>query len=276
MRLLVCLVVVLALVREAVAALEGLGQAPRFGRWAFATDGGYTAALKKITTIGYAPGDEKFAQTSFDQVKVDNIVAAAAGYAFVGIVGVHRDVGRPGREHRQDGQVQRVGAGRHPDAHPVTAPDPAITEPLHTRFDVRDDLAIGQLDLAIIDVLARYSRTLDWLDDEGQASCFWPDAAIDYGFFKGSAADFVPVVMAIERGSARRWHFFSPPAIRLVDGAHAEVESYGLTAGARRTEAGGYAGTMYGGRYLDAFEKRGGEWRISRRDYVLDWSVSTP
>lgn len=72
-----------ALVRAAVEALEGVGQAPRFGRWSFATDGGYTAALKKITTIGYAPGDEKFAQTPFDQVKVDNIVAAAAGYAAI-------------------------------------------------------------------------------------------------------------------------------------------------------------------------------------------------
>lgn len=72
-----------ALVRESVAALESLGQTPRFGRWSFATDGGYTAALKKITTIGYAPGDEKFAQTPFDQVKVDNIVAAAAGYAAI-------------------------------------------------------------------------------------------------------------------------------------------------------------------------------------------------
>ena len=97
---------------------------------------------------------------------------------------------------------------------------------------------------AIIDVLARYSRTLDWLDDEGQASCFWPDAAIDYGFFRGSAADFIPAVMAIERRSARRWHLFSPPAIRLIDD----------------------------GRYLDAFEKRGAEWRITRRNYVLDWS----
>jgi len=72
-----------ALVRDAVDALEGLGQTPRFGRWSFATDGGYTAALKRITTIGYAPGDEKFAQTTFDQVKVDNIVAAAAGYAAI-------------------------------------------------------------------------------------------------------------------------------------------------------------------------------------------------
>lgn len=129
---------------------------------------------------------------------------------------------------------------------------------------------------AIFDVLARYSRTLDWLDEEGQASCFWPDAAIDYGFFKGSAAEFVPVVMAIERRSARRWHLSSPPAIRLTGAAHAEVETYGLTAGARQAEDGTYAGTMYGGRYLDAFEKRGTEWRISRRDYVLDWSHPIP
>ncbi|WP_292933796.1 nuclear transport factor 2 family protein [Novosphingobium sp. PASSN1] len=129
---------------------------------------------------------------------------------------------------------------------------------------------------AITDVLARYSRTLDWLDEAGQASCYWPDAPIDYGFFKGSAADFVPVVMAIERRSARRWHLSDPPAIRLTGAAHAEVETYGLTAGARLTETGSYAGTMYGGRYLDAFEKREGEWRISRRDYVLDWSHPIP
>ncbi|WP_298191149.1 nuclear transport factor 2 family protein [Novosphingobium sp.] len=129
---------------------------------------------------------------------------------------------------------------------------------------------------AILDVLARYSRTLDWLDAAGQASCFWPDAAIDYGFFKGTAADFVPVVMAIERRSARRWHLSGQPAIRLVDETHAEVESYGLTAGARQGEDGTYAGTMYGGRYLDAFEKRGAEWRIARRNYVLDWSHPLP
>lgn len=129
---------------------------------------------------------------------------------------------------------------------------------------------------AITDVLARYSRTLDWLDEEGHASCYWPDAAIDYGFFKGLAADFVPVVMAIERASARRWHLSGPPAIHLIDSAHSDVETYGLTAGARQGEDGSYAGTMYGGRYLDVFEKRGGEWRISRRDYVLDWSHPIP
>lgn len=72
-----------ALVRDSVRALEGLGQQPRFGKWNFTTDGGYTAAVKKIATIGYAPGDEKFAQTPFDRVSVDNLVQAAGGYAAI-------------------------------------------------------------------------------------------------------------------------------------------------------------------------------------------------
>ena len=33
---------------------------------------------------------------------------------------------------------------------------------------------------------------------------------------------------------------------------------------------------LFGGRYVDRLEKRGGEWRISRRDYVLDWSHPLP
>lgn len=125
---------------------------------------------------------------------------------------------------------------------------------------------------AIADLLARYSRTLDWLDDAGQATCYWPDAAIDYGFFVGTAADFVPVVMAVERQSARRWHMLNAPAIHLTGANHASAETYGVAAGIRHTDAGEYHGAIYGGRYLDEFEKRGEEWRISKRDYVLDWS----
>ena len=41
------------------------------------------------------------------------------------------------------------------------------------------------------DVLMRYGRTLDWLDESGQQSCFWPDAEIDYGFFQGTGEDCV-------------------------------------------------------------------------------------
>lgn len=125
---------------------------------------------------------------------------------------------------------------------------------------------------AISEVIARYSRTLDWLDDVGQASCYWPDAAIDYGFFVGSAADFIPVVMQIERASKRRWHFLGSLQIELHSARTASTECYGLATGVRE-EDGVWTGNIYGGRYLDEFEKRGGEWRICKRQYVMDWSM---
>lgn len=126
---------------------------------------------------------------------------------------------------------------------------------------------------AIADVLQRYSRTLDWLDDEGQAGCFWPDAPIDYGFFTGSAADFLPVVMAIERASQRRWHFLSAPSIALHSADHASVECYGMATGIREQDDGSWSGGLYGGRYLDEFAKRDGAWRIAKRKYIMDWKM---
>ena len=126
---------------------------------------------------------------------------------------------------------------------------------------------------AIADVLQRYSRTLDWLDDAGQAGCFWPDAHIDYGFFTGSAADFVPVVMGIERSSQRRWHFLSAPSIRFHSEGHAQVECYGMATGIRQQEDGSWSGGLYGGRYLDEFERREEAWRIARRQYIMDWKA---
>lgn len=126
---------------------------------------------------------------------------------------------------------------------------------------------------AIAEVLQRYSRTLDWLDDAGQESCFWPDAHIDYGFFTGNAADFLLVVMAIERASQRRWHNLSAPSIAFHAPDSASVECYGLATGIRQHEDGTWSGGLYGGRYLDEFANRDGEWRISRRQYIMDWRL---
>jgi hypothetical protein len=129
----------------------------------------------------------------------------------------------------------------------------------------------------ISDVMQRYSRTLDWLDDEGQASCFWPEAPIDYGFFTGTAEDFLPVVMEIERASQRRWHMLSRVSIKLHTPTNASVECYGLATGIREQDDGSWSGNLYGGRYLDEFERRAvdGEqqWRISKRQYIMDWRV---
>lgn len=124
---------------------------------------------------------------------------------------------------------------------------------------------------AIGEVVARYARTLDWLDDEGQAGCYWPDADIDYGFFRGTAADFLPVVMATERRSDRRWHMLGGLIVKLHGGGRASSECYGVFAGATRQDDATLAGQLIGGRYLDEWDKRGGEWRISKRLYLVDW-----
>lgn len=124
------------------------------------------------------------------------------------------------------------------------------------------------------EVLLRYGRTLDWLDEPGQASCFWPDADVDFGFFKGSGADWVKAVMEQSKGSVRRWHV-STSILVQIDGDRATAECYAISANSVDVD-GAETDTVFGGRYLDDLEKRDGEWRISKRTYVLDWSQSFP
>ena len=122
---------------------------------------------------------------------------------------------------------------------------------------------------AIRDLLARYSRALDWLDGTQLDGVFFDDAHIDYGFFTGTGKDFKPVVMQIERSTGRRWHMGAQVTIDL-DGDAADVMSYGIAIGAQ-TEAGsdGAELPLFMGYYLDRVEKRGGTWAIARRKYVL-------
>jgi SnoaL-like domain len=125
------------------------------------------------------------------------------------------------------------------------------------------------------DVLTRYGRTLDWLDQTGQEDCFWPDAEVDYGFFQGTGKEWVPVVMAVESSSVRRWHLSTGVTVQ-VQGDRARSECYGLSAGTIENEQGELVDTLFGGRYLDELEKRDGQWRISKRTYIADWVHSFP
>jgi putative selenium metabolism hydrolase len=58
-----------------------LGFLPRLGRWDFSTDGVYTMGVAGIPTIGFGPGEERFAHTVQEQIRVKDIEAAARVYA---------------------------------------------------------------------------------------------------------------------------------------------------------------------------------------------------
>jgi hypothetical protein len=55
-----------------------------------------------------------------------------------------------------------------------------------------------------------------------------------------------------------------------VNGEEAQAESYFEGYHVVRAE-GGAKGFLQGGRYLDRFERRQGEWRIVYRKVVVDW-----
>jgi acetylornithine deacetylase/succinyl-diaminopimelate desuccinylase-like protein len=51
---------------DAIAA--GTGRTPKLRPWTFATDGGHTCGVHGIPTIGYAPGEERFAHTNRERL----------------------------------------------------------------------------------------------------------------------------------------------------------------------------------------------------------------
>jgi putative selenium metabolism hydrolase len=58
-----------------------LGYRPRPGHWQFSTDGTYTAGVAGIPTVGFGPGEERYAHTLEDQVRLNDVVDAARVYA---------------------------------------------------------------------------------------------------------------------------------------------------------------------------------------------------
>jgi len=53
----------------------------KIGKWDFSTDGVYTAGTAEILTIGYGPGDETQAHRPDEHLPIEQLVAAAKGYA---------------------------------------------------------------------------------------------------------------------------------------------------------------------------------------------------
>lgn len=65
---------------------EAYGRAAVLGRWTFSTNGTYWMGKAGIPSIGFGPGDERYAHTTLDQVPLDEVTASARFYALLPLV----------------------------------------------------------------------------------------------------------------------------------------------------------------------------------------------
>lgn len=127
---------------------------------------------------------------------------------------------------------------------------------------------------AIRDVLARYCRAIDRCDVVLLKSVYWDDARDDHGSFCGNAWEFADYVIPALKRMKQTMHQISNVLIDL-NGSEARVETYCVAYHLVPAPNGDTEMTV-GGRYLDRFERRDGEWRIADRLYVMDWNQNAP
>ena len=123
----------------------------------------------------------------------------------------------------------------------------------------------------ISEVLYRYARGCDRVDEGALRACFHPGSVHFHGGFAGLSSDFIDLAMGIVRPLKASSHMISNVMIEL-SGDQAVSECHFL-AHHRRLKADGAREEDYflKGRYLDRFEKRDGAWRIVSRTGLHDY-----
>ena len=121
---------------------------------------------------------------------------------------------------------------------------------------------------AIRDCLLRYCRGIDRCDEAALRSAYWEDATDCHGAWNGSAAGFIAQALPRLRQGGRRVHQITNVLIELHrEVAAVESSFFALQATATQPDRE----TFLCGRYVDRFERRGGEWRVAARTVVYDW-----
>jgi len=125
---------------------------------------------------------------------------------------------------------------------------------------------------AIRDGLYRYARAIDRCDLELLKGCYHPGAPDYHGVFAGKAEDFCPYMLPEMKRYRSVRHTLTNPLIEL-HGDRAFVETFCwcvLFLDAEGGQGNEFVEQIAYGRYLDIWERRAGEWKISYRRLVSD------
>lgn len=146
-------------------------------------------------------------------------------------------------------------------------------------------------------VLKLYCRAIDRLDLELLQSIYHPDGTDDHGSFSGNAQEFAKFIIGalaeliidgmhtvthsiidVQGNFATSESYYT--AYQRCPGGNAKVTSFFgeryAQAMAKAGEIDGDHDYLCGGRYIDLFEKRAGQWKILRRKITNEWSIVQP
>lgn len=141
---------------------------------------------------------------------------------------------------------------------------------------------------AIADTLHRVCRAVDRLDYDAIRACYHPDAHDNHGPYVGDVEGFVAWIRARHQNIAFSMHQISNILIEFAGPDLALVETYvwcvqrypphakaalAQLSGGKEGKDGVGIDLFSGSRYVDRFERRGGEWRILRRTLIMDWKT---
>jgi len=143
-----------------------------------------------------------------------------------------------------------------------TAATPILTDDTIARLEA----LLSRQD--IHDCLVRFARGMDRFDRELFLSAFHSDATIAAGEFVGDPASLYDWARNLhDIGQVATQHDLLNHSC-AIDGGTAHCETYYLFVGRNRDGSNWLAG----GRYIDRFERRDGQWRIAVRCTAIEWS----
>jgi len=123
---------------------------------------------------------------------------------------------------------------------------------------------------AIRRCLSRYARGVDRFDRELILSSYHPDPIDEHGKFVGGPKEFVDwAIGQHDKAHLTHQHCLLNHTCEF-EGNIAYAETYFMLVAINRE---GKPLVMNGGRYVDRFEKRVGEWRIAYRICLRDWGM---
>ena len=123
--------------------------------------------------------------------------------------------------------------------------------------------------MAIQELLCAHSRGLDRGDVDLLKACYWRDAEVDYGSFKGSAHEFAEKVLAALGQHYELTRHCLSNSLIAVGGDQARAETL---VNAQHLLPGGDQEMCFSGRYLDRLERRDRTWKLIHRRVVMDWA----